>query len=211
MLRLRGMCSGVPQRRNCGGLKSPMETINIILCGLGGQGILFMTKVLAQTALEKGFNIMGAETHGMAQRGGSVVSHLRIGEVEGSLVRNGSARFLLSLDETEAYRNLPFLAPRSKIYVNTDPGGFPKSEIREYLIKKEIGYHSFEAHLIAEELAAPMSSNLSLLGYFSAFEEGPLNHNELRATIDRIGPSRLKKSNLDVFNAGFKMGCKERS
>ena len=183
----------------------------MILCGLGGQGILYMTKVLAQTALENGFNIMGAETHGMAQRGGSVVSHLRIGEVEGSLVINGSAHFLLSLDPTEAYRNLPLLAPRAKIYVNTDPALFPKSEIKEYLLKKEIGYHSFEAHLIANKLGAPMSSNLSLLGYFSAFEEGPFNHNELSATIERIGPSRFKKSNLDVFNIGFERGCKERS
>ncbi|MBT4876162.1 MAG: indolepyruvate ferredoxin oxidoreductase, partial [Desulfobacula sp.] len=51
--------------------------MNYVLTGLGGQGILFMTKVLATTALNKGYNILGAETHGMAQRGGSVVSHLR--------------------------------------------------------------------------------------------------------------------------------------
>jgi len=53
-----------------------MKTINFVLTGLGGQGILFMTKVLATTALNSGYNILGAETHGMAQRGGSVVSHL---------------------------------------------------------------------------------------------------------------------------------------
>ncbi|MBW1888117.1 MAG: 2-oxoacid:acceptor oxidoreductase family protein, partial [Deltaproteobacteria bacterium] len=75
-----------------------MDTVNIALCGLGGQGILFMTRVLAQAALDKGFNVMGAETHGMAQRGGSVISHLRLGDIESSLVMAGSARFLLSLD-----------------------------------------------------------------------------------------------------------------
>ncbi|RLB26959.1 MAG: indolepyruvate oxidoreductase, partial [Deltaproteobacteria bacterium] len=64
-----------------------METVNIVLCGLGGQGILFMTRVLAQAALDRGLPVMGAETHGMAQRGGSVISHLRLGEVQSSLVR----------------------------------------------------------------------------------------------------------------------------
>ena len=87
-----------------------MDKSNFVLCGLGGQGILFMTKVLSETALRKGYNVMGAETHGMAQRGGSVVSHLRLGDVKGSLVSNGSAHLLLSLDEVEGYRNLPFLS-----------------------------------------------------------------------------------------------------
>ncbi len=61
-----------------------MENVNIVLCGLGGQGILFMTKVIAQAALDKGYQVLGAETHGMAQRGGSVISHLRLGEVQNS-------------------------------------------------------------------------------------------------------------------------------
>ena len=69
----------------------PMDTVNIVLCGLGGQGILFVTKVMAQTALNKGFDVMGAETHGMAQRGGSVISHLRIGRNQSSLVRTGAS------------------------------------------------------------------------------------------------------------------------
>jgi indolepyruvate ferredoxin oxidoreductase beta subunit len=87
-----------------------MEKINLVLSGLGGQGILFMTKLLARTAVDKGFKILVAETHGMAQRGGSVVSHLRVGDVKGSLVRAGSAHILLALEENEAYRNIPFLA-----------------------------------------------------------------------------------------------------
>ncbi|MFH1488585.1 MAG: 2-oxoacid:acceptor oxidoreductase family protein, partial [Pseudomonadota bacterium] len=102
-----------------------METTNIVLCGLGGQGILFMTKVVAHAALAKGFQVMGAETHGMAQRGGSVISHLRLGEVQSSLIRAGSAHLLLSLDENEGYRNLPFLARNSRMFVNSGPGRFP--------------------------------------------------------------------------------------
>ena len=87
-----------------------METVNIVLGGLGGQGILFMTKVLAQAALKKGLRTMGAETHGMAQRGGSVISHLRFGDVESSLVRTGSAHFCWLWKKTRPIAISPFLS-----------------------------------------------------------------------------------------------------
>ena len=100
----------------------------MIFCGLGGQGILFMTKIFARAALDKGLPTLGAETHGMAQRGGSVVSHLKLGPASSSLVREQTARFLLALEENEAYRNLPFLAPGGTIYVNAETDAFPRKE-----------------------------------------------------------------------------------
>ena len=186
--------------------RETMKTVNIILSGLGGQGILFMTRVLAQAALDKGFNVIGAETHGMAQRGGSVISHLRLGEVESSLVRNGTAHFLLSLEENEGYRNLPFLARGGKMYVNAGPDHFPREEIKDYLDKKGIIYRSIPAGTIALKLGAPRSSNLALLGYFSAFAEGPISYEGIKMTIDKISPKQLKDINLKVFEAGYKKG-----
>ena len=85
-----------------------MQTINFIIGGLGGQGILFLTKILAKTALQKGFNVMGAETHGMAQRGGSVISHLRLGDVESSLVKPGSATFYWRWKKMKPTETCPF-------------------------------------------------------------------------------------------------------
>ena len=183
-----------------------MWTLNIVLSGLGGQGILFMTKVLAQAALNKGLKIMGAETHGMAQRGGSVISHLRLGEVEGSLVRTGAAHFLLSLEENETYRNIPFLAKGGKIYANTSPNSFARQEVRAYLEKMKIVYRSMQAEKIAAEIGAPMSSNLALLGFFSAFEKEPVTHEELRKAIDQVTPEQFKEINFKVFDAGFDRG-----
>ncbi|MEW6667606.1 MAG: indolepyruvate oxidoreductase subunit beta [Thermodesulfobacteriota bacterium] len=180
-----------------------MDTVNVVLCGLGGQGILFMTRVLARAALEKGFNVMGAETHGMAQRGGSVVSHLRFGEVSGSLVRVDSAHFLLALDEIEAYRNLPFLARGGRMYVNTGSPGFPREEVRDFLARRKIIARSLPAAHVAEERGAPLSSNLALLGFFSAFDEGPISRDEMRATIERISPERSRETNLGIFDAGY--------
>ena len=183
-----------------------MQTVNIVLSGLGGQGILFMTKVLAQAALNKGLKTMGAETHGMAQRGGSVISHLRLGEVEGSLVRTGLAHFLLALEENEAYRNIPFLAKGGRLYANASPKSFVRQEVKPYLDKMEIVYRAIPAEKIATELGTPMSSNLALLGFFSAFEKNLVIHKELRNAIDQVTPSRFKKINFKVFDAGFEMG-----
>ena len=185
-----------------------MNTINMVLCGLGGQGILFMTKVLAQGALDQGYNVMGAETHGMAQRGGSVVSHLRIGNVQGSLVKTGEAPLLLALEESEGYRNLPFLATGGRLYVNTASPLFPREEVRGFLAKKEIIFHSVPASKIAQDLGVPMASNLALLGFFSAFEDDPFKYETMKQTIEKISPDRFKDKNLLIFDAGHQEGKK---
>jgi indolepyruvate ferredoxin oxidoreductase beta subunit len=187
-----------------------MDTVNLIISGLGGQGILFMTKILAQAALAKGLNVMGAETHGMAQRGGSVVSHLRLGDVEGSLVGTGQAHFLLALEENEAYRNIPFLTREGSMYVNASDDSFPRQEVKTYLDKIGAAYQSVPAEKVATELGAPRSSNLALLGFFTAFCEGPITYEELRKTIDQISPDRLKTINLKVFDTGFQKGNKRK-
>jgi indolepyruvate ferredoxin oxidoreductase beta subunit len=188
-----------------------METVNFVLGGLGGQGILFMTKILAQAALSKGFNIMGAETHGMAQRGGSVISHLRLGEVEGSLVAAGTAHFLLALDESEAYRNIPFLAEGGWMFANAEGNSFPRKEVKAYLEKAKVSFRSIPAGKLAMDLGAPMSTNLALLGYFAAFDEGPLSHGELRETVESVSPERFRRINVKVFDAGFERGVKEKN
>ncbi len=188
-----------------------MNTMNLVFCGLGGQGILFMTKVLSQTALRKGHNVIGAETHGMAQRGGSVVSHLRLGgDVQGSLVKTGSAHLLFALEESEGYRNLPFLASRGGLFVNTSSPSFPREEIKGYLADKEILCRGIPADSIALSLGIPLGANLALLGYFSGFGDEPFSHDELKATIEEISPDRFRENNLKVFTAGFERGMEEK-
>jgi indolepyruvate ferredoxin oxidoreductase beta subunit len=187
-----------------------MEKTNLIFCGLGGQGILFMTRVVAQTALENGFPVMGAETHGMAQRGGSVISHLRLGNVESSLVKKGAAHILLALDENECYRNLPFLAKGSRLFADSDDAPFPRDEVKDYLEKMEIQYYALAAAKVANQLNAPRSSNLALLGYFSAFPSEIMTHEDMKTTICAISPERFKEINLQVFGAGYERGMAER-
>lgn len=183
-----------------------VKPTNIILTGLGGQGILFMTRILAQTALDNGHNVIGAETHGMAQRGGSVVSHLRLGEVQGSLVQAGTAHLLLALDEHEGYRNLSFLSRKGRLFVNANANHFPSEDVKVFLEKREIVYGAVPAAVIAQELGVPRSSNLALLGFFSAFSENPFTFREILQTIEKISPDRSKEINRKVFEAGHQKG-----
>ena len=182
------------------------KTVNVVLCGLGGQGILFMTRILALTAMVQGHRVLGAETHGMAQRGGSVVSHLRIGEAESSLVRAGTAHFLLALDENEGYRNLPFVARKGMMVVNAADGGAPRDAVSEYLTRNQVGWRAIPAARLAMEMGAPRSTNLALLGFFAAQSEQPFMGTALQETVTRISPERFRETNLAVFDAGFVRG-----
>ena len=186
-----------------------MQTVNIVLCGLGGQGVLFMTKILAEAAMSKGQSVVGAETHGMAQRGGSVISHLRLGQAQGSLVRSGTAHYMLALEENEAYRYLPFLAKGGLLYANAEPESFPRDEVRGYLGSMGIVARCLSATKLAMELGAPMSSNLALLGCVAAFDDGPFSDKELRDTIERVSPERFRDLNLRVFDTALEMAKKQ--
>ncbi len=185
-----------------------MKTINFVLSGLGGQGILFMTKILATAALKKGYNILGAETHGMAQRGGSVVSHLRIGNAGSSLIRAGAADFLLSMDESEAYRYLPYLKKGGKLFANAPSDRFPDRKIARHIKINDIETRAMEAGRTALEMGSPKSTNLALVAFFSAFGYGPLSADDLRETVDIVSPGPFKETNLKIFDACYETGRK---
>ncbi|MCP4720939.1 MAG: indolepyruvate oxidoreductase subunit beta [Desulfobacteraceae bacterium] len=183
-----------------------MKTTNFVLSGLGGQGILFMTRVLAMTALNQGFNILGAETHGMAQRGGSVVSHLKIGEANSSLIRAKGADFLLSLDESEAYRYLPYLKKGGMLFANAGTNAFPDQRVADYLDKMQIAPRAMEAGRTAMELGSPKSTNLAMIAFYSAFGTGPLSSDDLRATVRAISPGPFQEMNLKIFDVCHEIG-----
>jgi len=186
--------------------KKNMKTTNFVLSGLGGQGILFMTRVLAVTALNKGFDILGAETHGMAQRGGSVVSHLKIGAAKSSLIRAGGADFLVSMDESEAYRHLPYLKKGGMLFANAKASAFPDERVAQYLDRMQIVPQAMEAGKTAMELGAPKSTNLAMIAFYSAFGVGPLTADALRATVESISPGPFRALNLKIFDTCHETG-----
>ncbi len=96
-----------------------MKTVNILICGVGGQGVLLAGDIIAETAIAAGFDAKKSEVHGMAQRGGSVVSHVRYGDrVNSPLIREGEADVILSFEEMETARYLSFLKPGGAVIIN---------------------------------------------------------------------------------------------
>ncbi len=92
------------------------KTINILLCGVGGQGVILASTIISHAGLKKGYDVKKSEVHGMSQRGGAVVSHIRIGKkVYSPLIPTGEANYLVSLNPMETKRNKHFLIDSGKI------------------------------------------------------------------------------------------------
>lgn len=177
--------------------------LKLVLAGVGGQGILFATRVFSETALKLGYDVLGSETHGMSQRGGSVTSHLKIGAYQSPLIRHGTADVLISFDQDEVYRTLAFLRRGGLCFVNSSGGDFWDAHVKGYLDKNDIAAHSFPADEIALELGSPRSANLALIGYAVSVPYMPFGYEDIRTTIDAITPLRYKEVNLKAFEAGY--------
>jgi indolepyruvate ferredoxin oxidoreductase beta subunit len=144
--------------------------INIILAGVGGQGILTIAAVIDRAALLSGLTIRQTEVHGMSQRGGAVQSHLRISdrEIYSDLIAEGTANLILSVEPLEALRYFPFLAPNGMVITSTDP--FINMEFYPAMeeILAELNRTNCPLLVKAEELAREAgnsrTSNMVMLG-----------------------------------------------
>jgi indolepyruvate ferredoxin oxidoreductase beta subunit len=174
----------------------------MVLAGVGGQGVLFATKILSETAAAKGFNILGSETHGMSQRGGSVASYLKIGDFSSPLVMKGDADFLYGFNPTETLRNLIFLRPGGVCFADAEAGLLTPS-LKSWIDKYNLVLKTIPASSISLKLDAPKSANLVLLGFSSARQESPFSYDDLLNTIIKVTPSRFQEANLRCFQAGF--------
>lgn len=185
-----------------------METkvYDILLSGLGGQGILFLSKVIAEAAIREGHLVRGAETHGMAQRGGSVVGHLRIGDVSSSLIREGTAHCLLSMDEAEGYRNLNFLAPEGILCVNTKNLQFPIPQIREFLIRKKIKAAGFDGLGLALKEGLPQSTNIAMLGFLLGLGVSIISYETTREVVEELSRAPYRSKNLKILEEAYHKG-----
>ncbi|UFS68860.1 indolepyruvate oxidoreductase subunit beta [Geomonas sp. RF6] len=127
----------------------------LVLSGLGGQGILFVTRLLAETAIAKGYPVLTSETHGMAQRGGVVISHLKVGDFASPLVRPGQADALLSLKGETLPLHLHFLK---------DGGFFSTNAKSVPAVAEGINGVLVDADSLALQLKDPQAVNLIVLG-----------------------------------------------
>ncbi len=182
---------------------------DIILAGVGGQGILSIATIIGYAALKKGLYLKQAEVHGMSQRGGDVQSHLRISDkpIYSDLVPFGQADMILSVEPMESLRYLPYLADAGWLITNTKPFvnivKYPELETILEEIKKVKHNIAIDADDMAKSIKAPRSMNMIMMGAASIFLE--LSSELFEEGIKTVFASKgeeIVNVNLQAYNLG---------
>lgn len=177
---------------------------DIVLGGVGGQGILFTAEMIARAAMRT-HKVLIAETHGMAQRGGSVAAHVRIGEVYGALVPEGQGDVLAGFEYMEAYRYLKFLKKGGNLIINTHrikPVTLEHYPEFDY----DLGAYkvlSFNATELAKKVGNVMVTNMVMLGAITRFS-GVVAENDVRDVLKENVPAKFLKIDMKALEEGFK-------
>lgn len=188
-----------------------METKNIMIVGVGGQGTLLASKLLGRLLLSRGYDVKVSEVHGMSQRGGSVVTYVRWGNrVYSPIIDKGQADCILSFELLEAARYTEYLKPGGRIIVNTQQinpmpvvagmASYPE-KLEEKLKMQGSDVDALNALALAEEAGSSKAVNLVLMGrlarYFDFTEE------EWMAAIEQSVPAKFLEMNRKAFKLGW--------
>jgi len=165
-----------------------MKEQQIIISGTGGQGVLFLTRLLAEAAMNKGLDVLTAETHGMAMRGGTVISHVKAGSFKSPVIRRGKADCGLFLTASNLDVHSDFIKPDGKLFVNTGKAG---------------DYLHIDATTLAVECGSQIVSNLVLLGYVIQLESLFCGPEVMEETIKKVSLPRHLDINLQGFTRGL--------
>jgi indolepyruvate ferredoxin oxidoreductase beta subunit len=190
---------------------------DIVLAGVGGQGILSIATVIGYAAVESGLYLKQAEVHGMSQRGGAVLSHLRISDKEifSDLVPEGRGDLILSAEPMESLRYLSFLSPEGWVVTNTTPfvniPNYPDINAVLAEVKKQPHYLTFDADGIAKEVGNARGVNMVIAGAASVFIDIPFEKMEqgIRFIFGRKGEDIVNK-NLEALSAGRKFALENK-
>jgi indolepyruvate ferredoxin oxidoreductase beta subunit len=188
------------------------KKFDLLITGVGGQGAILASDIIGKATVAAGLPIRAAETHGMAQRGGSVVNHIRVGNDYGSMIPKKGADLLLALEPMEAVRYLDFLKDGGVIIVNTQPivpvtvtSGLAKypevSDIIDALSEKYI-VKAFNADELANEAGNRLAMNVALVGAVSGYL--PIPKETLLESVKTLVPQKTIEVNLRAFEMGRK-------
>jgi indolepyruvate ferredoxin oxidoreductase beta subunit len=182
---------------------------DIILAGVGGQGILSIAAIIGHAAVGSGLYLKQAEVHGMSQRGGDVQSHLRLssGEIASDLIPQGKADMIISVEPMESLRYLPWLGPEGWLITSTKPfiniPAYPDPEKVLERVRALPHHVALDAETIASGLGSAKAANMVVLGAASPFLE--IAYEELEQAIRQVFGRKgedLVKLNLDALGAG---------
>ena len=206
------MYSGMSQESNRG--EKMRNTYKIYLIGVGGQGTVKASTIVGEAAMKKGLNVVMSEVHGMAQRGGTVVTELKFGEVHSPLIEEGAADLLIAFEPTEALRSLNKINRESLVIVNCAPivpftvslgiSEYPElSLVFEELKAKIKNLVVIDAQKVAKEAGNIISENMVLLGAAVATPNFPVDKELIIQSMKENLPPQSVEVNLRAFERGF--------
>lgn len=186
------------------------KIINVLLVGVGGQGTILASKILTHVALAQGYEVKMSEIHGMAQRGGSVVTQVRMGEgVYSPVIEPGEADFVVAFEQLEAYRWAHFLKKDGTLIVNTQrivpltvligAANYPESILVDLKDRVE-RFIELDGLKLASEAGNAKATNVVLMGVLSQYMEFP-EESWQNALVARI-PAKLLELNKKAFASG---------
>lgn len=190
-----------------------MTEFDLVIVGVGGQGAILASDIVGKAAVNGRLPVMAAETHGMAQRGGSVENHVRLDCRYGSLIPQGRADAVLALEPAEALRAVDYLSPDGVVVVNTNPvlpitvlsGSADYPAIDDMMRELEGRCKrlvTMDADALAIEAGHPLTANVVMIGAVSSFL--PLDVESLEESISSLVPPKTVDVNLAAFRLGRK-------
>jgi len=186
---------------------------DVILAGVGGQGVLSLAACIASGAMRDSLTVRQSEVHGMAQRGGAVLAHLRLAdrEIACDLIPRGAADLILGLDPLESLRYLAFLAPEGALVSSVNPykniPDYPPVEQLLEAIRRLPRHRLLDAAALAQATGSPRAANMALVGAAAAFL--PVSRTGLEGAIRALFSGKgqeVVEANLKAFRAGLGQG-----
>lgn len=191
--------------------------LDIILSGVGGQGILSIATVIGEAATEAGLSLKQAEVHGMSQRGGDVQSNLRLSteEICSDLIPMGKADLIIAMEPMEALRYVPYLAKDGRIVSSSQPfvniPNYPDQQALADELAALPHYLGLDIETLAKENKMPRGANMILLGMAAPFLK-ILSPEQIRKAIGRIFAAKgeaVVESNIAAFDLGYKFATEK--
>lgn len=176
--------------------------LEIVCAGVGGRGVLLASTILIETAVGAGYHATASDEYGMSQRGGSVVSLVKIGTSQSPLIGRENADILIAFEESEFYRNLVFLRKGGMAIVNTSKDMLPDN-ITTLLAERNSKSFLIGADDIAKEKGMMQASNMAILGFFSYLRIGPYTFEAILDTLRERTKGKFLEKNVDVFQTGY--------
>ena len=192
------------------------ECVNCVVVGVGGQGIILVSRIIGEAALYSKLNVMVSEIHGMAQRGGMVMGTVRIGDVHSPMMRRGQADIVLGFEPVETYRHMELFSKKTTIVLNMHPvypftvtsgkDAYPDMDMLMSYLEQAAGQViEMNTEKLAQAGHLPtIVSNIIMLGALSgACKDFPVSKQNFRNTIKESAPQKFADANLSAFDLGY--------